>query len=133
MGVREALQSKPWIGWAVAAVALLLAALVWYRAGRGSLNEYTFDRLTEDVTIRDRETGEEWVMKRGRVEQILWDRAGALDPNEGIPNPTTGKPTGFPKSDWESTVERINRDRIEAARLYGRTGTPAPGKKGTGK
>jgi hypothetical protein len=125
MGLRELVKSKPWVGWAVAGVLLLVAILVYVRPG-GNRAAYTLEQLDQDVVIRDRDTGEEWTIKRGRLEAILWERAGTLDPSVGLPNPKTGTLTGFPKSDWEETVERIDRDRREAARAYGRTSTPAP-------
>lgn len=111
MGLREILKSKPWAGWAVAGGLMLVCALVWYRSLNSGSNDYSIDRMTQDVTIRDRETGEEWVMPRGRMEQYLWDRPLPIDPNEGLPNPKTGKKTGFPKSEWESTVDRITKER----------------------
>lgn len=123
MEIRELVRSKPWIGWAVAGVLAVIAVVVLVRGGGGT-SAYTLEDQTQDVVIRDRETGEEWTIKRGRLEAMLWERAGKLDPNVGLPNPKTGTLTGFPKSDWEETVERVNRDRDEAARAYGRRGQP---------
>jgi hypothetical protein len=118
MSIRETLQNRPWLGWTFAGAMLLVAIFLLFRpAGAG--NPYAFDRLTQDITIKDRETGEEWTIKRGRMEQILWDRGGKLDSNVGLPNPKTGTLTGFPKSDWETTVERIKQDRQAAIDAYG--------------
>jgi hypothetical protein len=91
-------------------------------------NPYSLDRTTEMVTIKCRETGDEWTMPRGRMEQMLWDRPAPLDPSQGLPNPKTGKLTGFPKSDWENTIERISAERQEIAqqRSKGRGANPAP-------
>jgi hypothetical protein len=64
------------------------------------------------------------------MEQILWDRPAPLDPSQGIPNPKTGRLTGFPKSDWENTIDRITAERKEIAasrsRSRGTTSAPAP-------
>jgi len=118
MNIREALQTRPWLGWTLAGALLLVAIFLLLRPP-GAGNPYTFDRLTQDITIRDRESGEEWTIKRGRMEQILWDRGGKLDSNVGLPNPKTGTLTGFPKSDWEATIERIKQDRQAAIDAYG--------------
>lgn len=127
MNIREVIRSKPWVGWAVAGVLLVVAVVVYMRP-MGSRSAYTLDQLDQDVVIRDRETGEEWTIKRGRLEAILWEREGRLDPDVGLPNPKTGTLTGFPKSDWEETVERINRDREAAAKAYRRSGGGSPKK-----
>ena len=125
MGVREFLKSKPWMGWGLAGVLLLVCALVWYRSLNAGANEYSVDRMTQTVTIRDRETGEEWTLPRGRMEQYLWDRPLPIDPSQGLPNPKTGKLTGFPKSEWESTVDRIVKEREVTAQNSGPV-KPAP-------
>src|SRR5262245_5375252 len=120
MAIRALLRERPMLGWVVAGVFLLAAAVLAYRSFRGVGGDpYALARTTQDIVIKDRETGEEWTMKRGRVEQILWDRGDKLDPNVGIPNPKTGKPTGFPKSDWEATIERIRKEREDAVQAYG--------------
>jgi hypothetical protein len=111
MGIRETLKSKPWAGWTLAGVLLLVMAWVWYRGLYGNSNPTGLERTTQDIVIRDRETGEEWTLKRGRMEQLLWDRPLPIDPTQGLPNPKTGKLTGFPKSEWESTVDRISQER----------------------
>lgn len=111
MGIRETLRSKPWAGWSVAAVLLLVMGWVWYRGLYGNSNPTSLERTTQEITIRDRETGEEWTMPRGRMELYLWERPLPIDPNQGLPNPKTGKLTGFPKSEWESTVDRIATER----------------------
>jgi hypothetical protein len=119
MSIRTVLREKAYLGWSLAGLLFILAAVLAFRAFRGTPSAYTFDRLTENVVIKDRETGEEWTMPRGRMEAILWDRGARLDPSVGLPNPTTGTPTGFPKSEWEATVERIKSDREAAAQAYG--------------
>jgi len=94
----------------VLAIAVLAGFLVLRQLGSGT-NAYEPERLTELVTIRCSETGEEWEMPRGRMEQLLWDRPAPIDPKVGLVNPKTGKSTGFPVSEWEATCIRINRDR----------------------
>jgi hypothetical protein len=100
-------------------VLLLVAAFLAYRSAWGGGNPYSLDRLSEDVVIKDRETGEEWVIKRGRMEAMLRDRGSNLDPNVGLPNPNTGKMTGFPKSEWESTIDRLKADHDATVAEYG--------------
>jgi hypothetical protein len=128
--LRQFLNERPALGWAVAAALLLVVALSLYRMRRVNDNPYALDRTTELITIRCRETGEEWQMPRGRMEQVLWDRPAPLDPSQGLPNPKTGRLTGFPKSDWENTIDRISAERQEVASSRYRGGVnaaqPAP-------
>ena len=118
MGIRQFINQKPQAGWAVAGVLLLVAIFFVWRSMSGSSSGYSLERATQEITIKDRETGEEWKIPRGRMEAMLMERA-ELDPNVGLPNPKTGKLTGFPKSDWESTVERIKTDQRVFAEAYG--------------
>ncbi len=113
--IRQFLNKNPMAGWAVAAGLLILVALSLLRMRRVDDNPYSLNRTTEMVTIKCRETGDEWTIPRGRMEQILWDRPAPIDPSQGLPNPKTGRLTGFPKSDWEQTVERISAERTEIA------------------
>ena len=110
MGLRETLNNSPWLRWVVPAI-LLAAAVLFFIRGRTSSNPYSFDQLAETVTLVCRETGEEFKMPRGQVERELWGRPLPLDLSQGLLNPGTGRPTLFPKSEWEQTVERINSDR----------------------
>jgi hypothetical protein len=127
MGVREFLKSKPSLGWGLAGALVLICAFVWYRSLSGGSNITSVDRMAQEITIKDRETGEEWPIARGRMELYLWERKLPIDPNEGLPNPNTGKLTGFPKSEWESTVDRITRERALTAETGGRSkSTSAP-------
>ncbi len=102
----------------VAGGLVVIAALAVYFAWRqfsAPGNATLHDTLTQIVTIRDKETGDEWEMPRGRMEQLLWDRPAPVNPNEGIVNPKTGKPNGFPISQWEETIKRINAERADMA------------------
>jgi hypothetical protein len=126
MSVRDFLKSRPWMGWGLAAGLLLVCVLVWYRSLNAGSNATSVDRLSQTVTIRDRETGEEWTIARGRMEQFLWDRPLPIDPSQGLPNPKTGKLTGFPKSEWESTVDRISKEREVTVETRGRSKSTPP-------
>jgi hypothetical protein len=86
----------------------------------GNNNPYSAARLQEDVKLVCRETGEEFEMPRGRIEVQLYERPGPLDPSVGLTNPKTGRPTLFPKSEWEATIDRINADRQAIADASGR-------------
>ena len=99
--IRQYLNKHPAAGWGVAAVLLLLVGWSVLRMRTANDNPYSLNRTTETVVIKCRETGEEWTMPRGRMEQMFWDRPAPIDPSQGLPNPKTGKLTGFPKSDWE--------------------------------
>lgn len=123
MGLRETLNEKPAVGWVVAALLAIVALyLAFFRGGTTTGERPSVDDLKRDVTIRDIETGETWTMNRGRIEQLLYGRAydGSLDPNLGLPNPNTGKMTGYPelRGGWEDLVERIKTEvaEVEAKR-----------------
>ncbi|MEO0482268.1 MAG: hypothetical protein AAF138_01455 [Planctomycetota bacterium] len=121
--LREFLNSNPLIGWSAAALfAVAVVVLLYIRLGGNST--YSVERMTEMVTIKCTETGEEWIMPRGRMEKELRLRGGAIDASVGLTNPTTGQPTGFPfdAGSWRETVERLNRE-AEAARAA-RSGSP---------
>ena len=123
--IREFLNRSPWLGWLLAILLLLGGAFMYWRMRPGSA-PYSQAQMTQNVTIRCTETGKEWTMPRGRMEQELFARAGALDAGVGLTNPDTGRPTGFPVDDWKSTVERINEAK-RALASGGRGGGRAPG------
>jgi len=86
-----------------------------YRAIGGSgAAQGTVEYLSGDLTITCTETGEEWTMSRGRLEMVLYQRPGILDPAEGLPNPSTGTLTGFPEAkskEWDQVIDRINSEK----------------------
>lgn len=114
MSMREFLNSKPWLGWVIAAVFLVISLTLYFGIG-GRGGTYSVERLSEQVTIKCSETGEEWTMTRGVMERELRMRTGTLDTAQGVINPKTGKPTGFPfkKSEWEETIARLNKEKQE--------------------
>lgn len=113
--LRKFVNERPWLGWVVA-VAMLGVSLFIYQNLSGANDPYSVDRLSEMVTLKCSETGHEWEMTRGEMELQLRQRQGMAKPTDGIVNPQTGKPTGFPfsKSDWEATITRLNAERQDA-------------------
>jgi hypothetical protein len=127
MSMREFLNKSPLLGWGVAAGVAVLAVVMFIRGlGGGETSE-----LTQEVTIRCKETGKEWKMPRGAMEKQLMLRPYPVNADEGLINPDTGKPTGFPVDDWKRTVEQINASREPLA--TGGAGASAPQKPGAGK
>lgn len=126
MGLRDQLQKSPWIGWVVAGLAIAVA--VWFQMRRSfHMDDTTPERMSEMVTIKFTDTGDTIQMLRGKLDkEIRLRSSGVIDPNEGIINPKTGKPTGFlfDQGEWNRMVDRINADKAALSR------TPAapPGK-----
>lgn len=117
--IREFMRQKPWIGWALAFA--LLATTAWVYVGGGRTNPYSADYLTETVTVKFADTGDEITMSRGEIELELRARAGRLEPGAGILNPKTGKPSGFPfyAQEWNQTISRINAEKAAMASKHG--------------
>ncbi|MEQ8771128.1 MAG: hypothetical protein RIB60_11540 [Phycisphaerales bacterium] len=110
MGLREVINSKPWLGWAVAGVAIAIGAFVLIR-NLTTQEPDSVERRSQEVTIRCTETGTEWTMNRGEFERLLMTIPGEIDPSKGIPSPyAEGRLTGVlvDKDDWTEAVERIN-------------------------
>ena len=82
----------PWIGWIVALVILAVAVWVYMRRS-GASDTYSVESMTEMVTIKYTDTGEEVQMPRGRFEILLRDRQGLIDKTTGVINPATGAAT----------------------------------------
>lgn len=110
MSVRDIMNQKPWLGWAIAGVCVVIAAFSLIR-GTSSNAPDSLERRSQLVTIRCTETGEEWEMNRGEFERLLLTTPGLIDPHAGIPSRfAEGRPTGVlvSKNEWTETVERIN-------------------------
>ncbi|MBX3389500.1 MAG: hypothetical protein KF691_08605 [Phycisphaeraceae bacterium] len=103
---------NPVVGWSLAGIAIIFAAWTFIRS-LTARSPYDPARMTENVTIRYMDTGEEVQMPRGRFEKELRSVGRALKPDEGVINPKTGKPTGVlvAAAEWKETVERLNAER----------------------
>lgn len=110
------------VGWGIACVLMIFAAGMLYMRLTAK-NETA--QLTELVTLRDAENGDTWQMPRGMMEKELYLRQYPLDPNQGLPNPKTGKFTGFPVDAWKETVTRINGERKEDEEKFAPGAKPA--------
>ena len=116
INIREQMEKKPWLGWSVAGVLLLVAVFIYVSRSSNS-DPYSPERMTEMVTIKFTDTGDEIEIPRGRLDKELRGRGGALDPSQGVINPKTGAATGFPfnKKEWEDWIKRVNEDKATAA------------------
>jgi hypothetical protein len=129
MGIRDTMQKNPMVGWVLAGSLLLAAGAIFVVRSRPSEQQ----QLTQIVTIRCSETGETWTMPRGALEKQLMMRKYPLDSNDGLPNPKTGKNTGFPIDQWKETIDRVNHDlgivnnKGGAGGGGGKPAAPAPG------
>jgi hypothetical protein len=127
--IRAFLNRNPWLGWVFAAAMLVISIVMYYRLGHSG-DSTTAERMSEMVTIRSTENGEEWKLRRGMMEKLLASRPVPIDPLVGLPSPTTGKPTGFPVDrDWEETIDRLNKDRSAAASKRQQSGAAPPAKR----
>ena len=126
--LREELNKRPWLGWIVAGVLLVVAVAV-YLSRTGNDDPYSPERMTEMVTIKFTDTGEEMEIPRGRLDLQLRQTGGKLDPTKGLINPKTGQPTGFPfsKSEWEDMCARINASREAMGAANSTAGSIRPG------
>lgn len=125
--IRVFINERPWLGWALAGVLLVLSVVLYFQLGNRS-DPYSQERLTESVTIKFIDTNEEITMARGRMERELRYRTGQIDSTKGITNPKTGQPTGFPLRDWEETIKRINYEKEEALKGSGKAKAVPPAK-----
>ncbi|MEZ6243292.1 MAG: hypothetical protein R3B57_09635 [Phycisphaerales bacterium] len=93
---------------------IVLVGIVFARGFFSSGMTSEAERLSQDVTIRCMESGQEWTMNRGQFEMLLLEQPGAIDAAKGIPSPyADGRPTGVlvDKRDWQQTVDRINAEK----------------------
>jgi hypothetical protein len=122
--LRRFIENHPKAGWGLAALLLLVAAV--FLATR-IIHKTETDELTQIITIRDSETGDTWQVPRGVMEKELYLRHYPVDPNQGLINPKTGKPNGFPVDAWKQTVARINGERSQVeGKLQGNAKPPTP-------
>jgi len=112
--MREVLEKKPWIG-ATIVVLLIGSAVLLYIMRRPGAGSESQERLLENITIRCSQTGQEWQIPRGKMISGLRGASASarLDPNVGLVNPATKKPTGFPvdRDEWNQLIERLNKER----------------------
>lgn len=120
MSIRETLEEKPWIGWLVAGV-LLLVGLYFVVSGFRSQNPT--EALAQSIVLRYEDTGDEQTVNRGQFESLLVQLAnrGELRVDEGMTNPKTGKKTGFPvdRAYWNRIVPQILEARAARERERG--------------
>jgi hypothetical protein len=112
--LREKMQEKPWIGWVVASVLLVVAVALFFRGSFAEKGAYNPERMREFVTIRYSDTGDEEKLRRGAFEKRLRsESSGLLDLSKGLLNPKTQQATGFlvDTEGWSETVNRINAER----------------------
>ena len=114
--MREFLKKHPSLGWILCAALLGVTAWLWFKRGAEE-SPFSPERMQEMVTIKYADTGETAQMPRGRFEKMLRDAGTKLDPQQGLINPKTGKPTGFlfDQREWEQAVARVN-EQIDRAR-----------------
>jgi len=111
---------RKWLGIAIVASLLITAvALLVIRSNRIGKPE----QLADEVVIKDSVSGEEWRMARGRLlnSARAMSAEGTLKPDVGLPNPKTGKRTGFPldRREWEAIVQQMNAEREADNRARG--------------
>lgn len=114
--LRRLLRERPIVGWIVAAIAIAVAVyFAFFSAPRNTM--YAPDMMRQMVTIRFSDTEDTIEIPRGTLLRDMARGGKTIDPTQGIINPKTGKPTGFPfdKGEWEAMVARINKD-LESVR-----------------
>ncbi len=112
----NSLLKKSTIGLGLAIALFLLAAYLILRnmgigGGDAELVSGSTRALATPVEIKDKETGETWTLYQAQIESIVRQRPSPIDVNQGLPNPKTGKLTGFPTRGWEATIKKIEESR----------------------
>ncbi len=127
--VRALIKQKPWIGWAVAGVLLVVAVYLAFFRSAGGGDDFSPEKMQSMVTIRFSDTDTTEELPWGRVMKELSGRPGKLDGTVGINNPATGKPTGFifNQAEWDRIVGQINKDKEDAGKspVAGKAKPPA--------
>ncbi len=113
------LLKKSTISLGVAIIFFVLAGYLILRnlgigSGDSELASGSTRALATPVQIKDKETGETWTLYQAQIEAIVRVRPSPIDVNEGLPNPKTGKLTGFPTRGWEATIKKIESFRTPA-------------------
>ena len=102
-------ERSPALLWIIIVVLLAAGGLLM---ARRPASQSAQQDMASHIVIRFEDTGDEIKMVRGMFERQMMARgiAGPVNPAEGITNPTTGKPTGFPvdKEYWEGLVRAAN-------------------------
>lgn len=127
--IRQFMRDKPWIGWVVALFALAGAGVIIFKQ-QTTTGMYDPESMTQIITIKFLDTGDEVEIPRGRVDTMLREQqSGVVDPSKGLLNPKTGQPTGFPidKRNWDAWIKRINEDRAQYGGNQAPTPAPKPG------
>ncbi|MBY0311098.1 MAG: hypothetical protein K2W85_03420 [Phycisphaerales bacterium] len=120
---RDWLQDRPAVGYGVVGLIVVIAiGIAMTRLARPT----EVEELGQFITLKDSETGERWKVPLGAIERNLHGRELPIDPKEGMPNPTTGKRTGFPEKDWEKIVQRVMAERQQEMAERQKTLTPKP-------
>lgn len=129
MGIRESINERPWLGWAIAGILLVLGVLgFFWRMGPGG-DAYDPQRMTQVVTIKYTDTGDTEEIPRGRlIKRMLDENKGVFDPKKGLQNPKTKEYTGFlyNKSEWEALIKQLNEDREDASKQKPSPPPPPP-------
>jgi hypothetical protein len=119
MGLRETLNSKPWIGWAVAGAMILVAGWFAYRSMMmGSGDRFAVESMRETVTIKYTDTGDTEEIHRGRlIKRLLAEQKGRVDPAKGLINPKTGQPSGFlfDQREWDEMMKELEIQNPQGA------------------
>lgn len=121
MGLRDSINSKPWLGWALAGAFLITGVVMYMRLTSGAASPFSAERATDIVTVKFTDDGSTIEMPRGRLYRELMDRGGKVDPTKGIKNPATGALTGFlyDKKEWDTIIEQMNAEMDAAIKARG--------------
>lgn len=116
--IRGLLANNPKVGWGVAVVCFIAAVTVLFVRLQSAGPADSQARLSQNVTLRCTETGEEWTMNRGQFELSLLTYTGVLSEDGMFPSPhAEGRLTAvlIDKADWKETVGRINAEKAAFA------------------
>jgi hypothetical protein len=114
-GMIQKLKSSPFLGWIAFGLLIVAIVVVNWNSSR-SESVTSPEKMKEMVSIKFADTGNVIQMPRGRLDKMLAQREGLIDPQQGIVNPETGQATGFiyDEAEWKSMVDRINALKKQA-------------------